>query len=257
MKRILTALYGGACYALFLVTFAYLIAFLGDLAVPKTIDSGAAGPGLAALLVDLGLIGLFGLHHSLMARATAKKRLGRLIPSSVERSTYVLAASLILLLLAWQWRPLPGLVWETRSAGLALVASGLFWMGWLIALASTFLINHFELFGLQQVFLDLTARPPAPSHFQTPWFYKFVRHPMMLGLLVAFWAAPRMTVGHLLFAAGMTLYVLIGIHFEERDLLRHFGEAYADYQRETPMLLPRWRRGRRPDPTQPIEAVEP
>ncbi len=238
MKRIFVAAYGGVCYLLFVVAFACMIAFLGDLIGPKTIDSGAAGPSLPALGVDLSLIALFGLHHSVMARSGPKKWLNRLIPAAAERSTYVLLASLILLLLAGLWQPLPGLVWDIRNAVLVGVVQGLFWLGWLIVLVSSFLINHFELFGLQQVYFNLIGKLPASPRFQTPWLYRLVRHPMMLGLLIAFWAAPRLSLGHLLFASGMTVYILIGIQFEERDLKRHLGEAYAAYQRTTPMLIP-------------------
>jgi protein-S-isoprenylcysteine O-methyltransferase Ste14 len=254
MKRIVAALYGAACYALFLFTFAYMIAFVGNLPVPKTIDSGAAGPALTALVVDLGLIALFGLHHSLLARGGAKRRLSRLIPSAVERNTYVLAASLLLLALAWLWQPLPGALWDVRGLAAGLL-SGLFWAGWLIALASSFLINHFELFGLQQAWFNLVGRRPGASPFQTPWLYKWVRHPMMLGLLIAFWAAPRMSAGHLLFTAGMTAYILAGLYFEERDLVRHFGQAYAAYRRQTPMLLPVGRRRLGAKSPQPLETT--
>ena len=249
MKRIFIAVYGGACYLLFLLAFTYMIAFLGNLPVPKTIDSGAVGPSLPALFVDLGLIALFGVQHRVMARAAPKTWLGRLIPPAMGRSTYVLLASLILLVLAWQWRPLPGQIWEVRGAVLTAVVQGLFWMGWLIVLASSFLLNHFELFGLQQVYFSLIAKLPAPPRFETPWFYKLVRHPMMLGLLIAFWAAPRMSLGHLLFTAGMTAYILIGIRFEERDLTRQLGEPYRAYQHQTPMLIPlaRPHKGASPD----------
>jgi len=238
MKRVFGVLYGGVSYLLFLLTFLYMIAFIGDLPVPKTIDSGAAGPGLPALLADLGLIALFGIQHSLMARPAAKRWLGRLVPAALERSTYVLLTGLLLLLLAWQWQPLPGLVWEIRGTALAAVIQGLFGLGWLIVLLSSFLINHFELFGLQQVYFNLIGKVPSTPRFQTPWLYKLVRHPMMLGLLIAFWAAPRLSLGHLLFAAGMTAYILVGIQFEERDLAQQLGEDYVAYQRQTPMLIP-------------------
>jgi protein-S-isoprenylcysteine O-methyltransferase Ste14 len=243
MKRVIVAAYGTAGYLLFLFTFLYMIAFVGNLPAPKTIDSGTAGPGLPAVIADLGLIALFGVQHSLMARARAKRWLTRFIPPATERSTYVVLASLILLLLAWQWRPLPGAVWEVKGGLAELISLALFWLGWLIVLVSSFLINHFELFGLQQVYFNLVGKRPAPPRFQTPWLYKLARHPMMLGLLIAFWAAPRLSLGHLLFAAGMTAYILVGIYFEERDLVRYLGDEYAAYQRQTPMLLPLTRRG--------------
>jgi len=257
MKRIILVAYGVAGYLLFLFTFLYMIAFVGNLAAPKTIDSGTAGPGLPALFADLGLIVVFGVQHSLMARARAKRGLTRLIPAAAERSTYVVLASLILLLLAWQWRPLPGAVWEVKGEPAVLILLGLFWLGWLVVLVSSFLINHFELFGLQQVYFNLVGKRPAPPRFQTPWFYKLVRHPMMLGLLIAFWAAPRMSLGHLMFAAGMTVYILVGIYFEERDLRRQLGGEYAAYQRQTPRLLPLPRPGARQAPTPPLQTGEP
>src|SRR5258708_5459250 len=255
MKRILLVAYGAAGYLVFLFTFLYMIAFVGNLPVPKTIDSGAAGPSLPAVFVDLGLIAVFGVQHSLMARARAKHGLTRLIPAAAERSTYVVLS--ILLLLAWLWRPLPGAVWDVRSEFAGMILLPLFWLGWLIVLVSSFLINHFELFGLQQVFFNLASKLPAPPRFQTPWFYKLVRHPMMLGLLVAFWAAPRLSLGHLMFAAGMTVYILVGIYFGERDLLRYLGSGYSAYQRQTPMLLHLPLRGARQSGSPPLSAGVP
>ena len=239
MKRFIIAAYGGACYLIFLLTFVYMIAFVGNLVAPKTIDAGEARvPSQFAVFIDLGLLALFGLHHSLMARGPVKSMLARFMPRAMERSTYVLLASLLLLLLAWQWRPIAGVIWEARGSLAVMIWLALFWLGWLIVLISTFLINHFELFGLQQVYFNLIGKRPAQPRFKTPWLYKLVRHPMMLGMLIAFWATPRMSAGHLLFAAGMTAYILAGIWFEERDLVRDLGEAYVTYQRQTPMLLP-------------------
>lgn len=238
MKRWLFLLYGIVVYSFFLAVFLYLIGFLGDFLVPKAINGGAEIDPLAAAALDIGLILLFGIQHSVMARRGFKRWWTRIIPTPLERSTYVLITSLLLVLLMWQWRPLPGTVWHVDQAASRILIWGLFWIGWGIVLLSTWLIHHFELFGLQQTFAYWRKRPAIPPAFKTPLLYRWVRHPLQLGLLLAFWATPHMTSGHMLFAAAMTLYILIGLAFEERDLMRSFGDAYRNYRRTTPMLLP-------------------
>ena len=238
MLRWFVLVYGALAYLIFLGSFLYAVGFVGGIFVPKTIDSGSTGATPTALLVNLSLLGLFAVQHSVMARPAFKRQWTRIIPTSMERSTYVLASSLILSLMFWRWRPLPGVVWNVTQPALATVLWVLFGIGWLIVLASTFLINHFDLFGLRQVYLNFAGQPSAPVPFRTPWLYRVVRHPIMLGFLVAFWAIPTMTQGHLLFAAVVTAYVLIALRLEERDLLAHHGETYSAYQRQVRMLLP-------------------
>jgi len=235
---ILAFLYGAVSYVVFLASFLYAIGFVGNVLVPKSIDSGPAGALPEALLVDLALLGLFAVQHSTMARPWFKERWTRVVPKSVERSTFVLVSSLLLALLFWKWQPIAGTVWEVESAAGRSAIQALYWAGWLIVLTSTFMINHFDLFGLRQVYLRLKDEPYVPLPFVTVALYRFVRHPIMLGFLVAFWATPTMTLGHLLFALATTGYIFIGIFLEERDLRRAHGESYERYRREASMIIP-------------------
>jgi protein-S-isoprenylcysteine O-methyltransferase Ste14 len=238
MAGLVAVLYGIGAYALFLVTFLYAVGFVGDLAVPKSIDSGSAGPLVESLIVDTLLLGLFAIQHSVMARQGFKRWWTRIVPRSVERSTYVVLASLVLLVLYWQWRPIIDPVWTVRSPVGAAILTAIFWFGWAMVLFSTFLINHFELFGLRQVFARLLGRELPAPRFYTPLLYKRVRHPLYLGFLVAFWSTPAMTAGHLMFALACTGYILIAIQLEERDLIRMFGDQYRRYREQVAMLLP-------------------
>src|SRR5471032_3086019 len=240
MGRFAAFLYGLASYVLFFVTFLYAIGFVADLVVPKAIDTGTVVPVLEALIVNLVLMAVFAIQHSVMARKQFKQWWTQFVPKSVERSTYVLLSSLALVLLFWQWRPMPAVVWQIADARFAWAMTGLSMVGWLIVLTSTFLINHFELFGLQQVANNLTGHEMPAPRFRTPLYYKLVRHPIYFGFIVAFWAAPTMTVGHLLFAAVTTAYILVGIFLEERDLVDLFGDEYRRYRERVAMLVP-WR----------------
>ncbi|ODT16779.1 MAG: hypothetical protein ABS35_27340 [Kaistia sp. SCN 65-12] len=238
MKRVVSVLYGVMVYLLFVATFLYLIAFVGNLAVPKTIDSGTAGSLVEAVVVNVLLLGLFAAQHSIMARPAFKRLWTRIVPKPIERSTYVLFASLALVLVVWQWRPISGEVWVADSEVWGTVITGVFWLGWAIVLISTLLIDHFELFGLAQVFAALRQQEfPAPV-FRTPWLYKWVRHPLYVGFLLAFWSTPSMTWGHLLFSVGTTGYILLGAGLEERDLVTLFGEQYRRYRKRVRMLFP-------------------
>jgi protein-S-isoprenylcysteine O-methyltransferase Ste14 len=241
MGRLLGFLYGLAAYAVFFATILYAIGFVTGLLVPKTIDTGAVVPFAEALIVNLLLMSLFAVQHSVMARKPFKQWLTQYIPASIERSTYVLLASLCLVLLFWQWRPMPAVVWQVADPNLALALTGVSMIGWVLVFFSTFLINHFELFGLHQVTANLAGQPLPAPRFRTPVLYKVVRHPIYLGFIVAFWVAPTMTAGHMLFAAVTTAYIFVGIALEERDMIELFGDEYRNYRKRVSMLLP-WRK---------------
>ena len=242
MGAVFSFLYGVMAYAACLAALLYLIGFSGGLLVPRSVDGGAAGPLAPALAVDVLLLGSFAVQHSVMARGAFKRWWTRIVPRPVERSTYVLATSLVLALLFWLWRPIPlPIVWRVGNAGGAQLLWAIFWLGWALVLLSTFLINHFELFGLQQVFARLTGREMPASEFRTPLLYRYVRHPLYLGLLLSLWAVPVMTAGHALLSAGLSGYIFVGIWFEERDLVAQFGERYRRYAAEVGMLVPRRR----------------
>jgi protein-S-isoprenylcysteine O-methyltransferase Ste14 len=236
--RISTLLYGIFCYLVFLASFLYAIAFLGDFGVPRTIDSGLQGSIGNALAINAGLLALFALQHSIMARSWFKRAWTRIVPPATERSTYVLLSSLALILLFWQWRPIGGSVWQVNNE---LGSMAIYWVyaaGWILLLLATFLINHFDLFGLRQVYLRFRGQEYTGLPFRTPGLYKVVRHPIYLSWLCIFWATPRMTVAHLVFALATTGYILAAIQLEERDLIRAYGEAYRRYKRQVPSILP-------------------
>lgn len=243
MARYAQMMTGILVYALFFLTFLCLIAFVGDFLLPRTVDTGPASPLAFAVVIDVALIALFGLQHSIMARQGFKQRWTRTVPAALERTVYVAAASLALIVLMLAWQPIGAIIWSVQGTA-ATVLWALFALGWAIVLVSTFLINHFELFGLEQLWRNLRAQAMAPPRFRQPLFYRWVRHPLYLGFVFAFWAIPVMTAGHLLLALGMTVYILIAIRFEERDLLAVFGHAYADYRRRVGMLVPGLGRGR-------------
>jgi methanethiol S-methyltransferase len=238
MKRAAFFLYGVISYLIFLVTFLYAIGFVGNYVVPKSIDSGYQGGTSAVFLVNLLLLSLFAVQHSVMARQGFKQWWTKIIPRPIERSTYVLFSSIALILLFYFWRPMTETIWNVQSSFLASLMEILFFLGWIFVLTGTYLINHFNLFGLQQVYLNLKNKELPHPKFVTPIYYKFVRHPLMLGFIIAFWFTPVMTVGHLIFAFATTGYILIAIQLEERDLVRFHGEAYKRYQREVSQIIP-------------------
>lgn len=238
LKRVAFFAYGVACYVVFLATFLYAIAFIGNLGTPTALDAPATGSVVRALAIDTILLALFAVQHSVMARQGFKRRWTRIVPKPIERSTYVLFSSLALILLFWQWQPIGGAVWSVESSGATVLLRTLFGFGWLLVLVATFLIDHFDLFGLRQVWLFLVGRPYTARAFATPGLYRLVRHPLYVGWFFAFWATPTMTVAHLVFALATSAYILIAIQLEERDLVREFGHTYEDYRRRVPMLIP-------------------
>jgi len=238
MGRFIGFLYGLVAYLVFFVTVLYAIGFVSGLFVPKTLDNGAAGDPTEAIIVNLLLMTLFAVQHSVMARPRFKKWWTQFVPQSVERSTYVLFASLVLLLLFWQWRPMPAVLWQISNPQIASALLALGLVGWAFVFASTFLINHFELFGLHQVTNNLAGKPMPAMRFKTPLLYNLVRHPIYLGFLIAFWSTPVMTAGHLLFAAVTTAYIFVGIMLEEHDLIAVFGDEYRNYRRRVAMIVP-------------------
>lgn len=244
MSRALTMVFAIVCYAIFFATFLYLIVFVGDFALGvRTVDAGPQAPPLIAALIDIGLIALFGLQHSIMARPGFKAKWTRIVPRACERSVYVLAASIALMILFLGWRPIDTIVWNVTNPALAGILWAVFWMGWATVLISTFLISHFELFGLQQAWLNISGRQAEKPQLRQPLFYRWVAHPMMSGFFLALWAAPEMTAGHLLLAFGMSIYILIALRYEERDLTGLFGDDYRRYRSGVGMLIPRLGRG--------------
>jgi protein-S-isoprenylcysteine O-methyltransferase Ste14 len=238
LSRVISLAYGIVCYLIFFGTFLYAIGFVGNLIVPKSIDSGSVVSLGETLAGDLLFLGLFAVQHSVMARPAFKRWWTRIVPAHLERSTYVLATSLLLALLFWQWRPMPGVVWDIQGIVLAAALWGLFAFGWVVVLLSTFLIDHFDLFGLRQVYHFFRGEPYIPPSFHTPLLYRVVRHPIMLGFLIAFWATPIMTWGHLLFAVMTTAYIFLGISLEEWDLRHTFGSTYDEYRQQVGMIVP-------------------
>jgi len=244
MSRALTMLFAIVCYAIFFATFLYLIVFVGDFSFSgRTVDVGKQATPLVAALIDVALIALFGLQHSVMARPAFKAKWTKIVPPAAERSFYVLAASIALMIMFLFWRPIDTIVWNVTNPSLAALIWALFWIGWATVLVSTFLINHFELFGLQQAWLHVRGREADKPELRQPFFYKWVAHPLYAGFFMAFWAAPEMTVGHVLLAAGVSIYMLIAIRYEERDLTSLFGDDYRNYRAGVGGLIPRFRRG--------------
>ena len=239
MKKSIIFIYGIISYIVFLIAFLYAIGFVGNIFVPKSIDSGAETTLISSLFINVILLSAFALQHSIMARPAFKKWFTTIISPAMERSTYILLSSLALLLIYWQWQPNATIVWETENEIAINVLTGIFFLGWLIVLLSTFMINHFELFGLAQIFDNLRNKQTPNPKFQTNYLYKIVRHPIMLGFIIAFWSTPTMTVGHLLFSIVTTIYILIAVKYlEEKDLRKFIGEKYETYQKEVPMIVP-------------------
>jgi methanethiol S-methyltransferase len=238
MNRYLTIGYGAACYLVFLAAFLYAIGFVGNFVVPRSVDHGITAPIAEAVVVNVLLLGLFAVQHSVMARPAFKRRWTRLVPKTIERSTYVLISSLLLLLLFWQWRTMPAVIWDVTWQPGRIGLHALFGLGWVIVLTATFMINHFDLFGLRQVYLAWRGQPYSDLSFRTSLLYRLVRHPIMLGFIIAFWGTPTMTAGHLLFALATTGYILIALQLEEHDLTEALGDQYCEYRSRVPMLVP-------------------
>ncbi|ORV12692.1 methanethiol S-methyltransferase [Mycobacterium celatum] len=243
VNRVFAIGYGAVGYLAFVVSFLYAIGFVGDLWVPRSVDHAIAAPIGEAIVVNVLLLGVFAVQHSVMARPAFKRWWTRVVPQPLERSTYVLLSSLALFLLYWQWRSMPTVVWDVRMPAGSLVLWALFWLGWATVFVSSFMISHLDLFGLRQVLAVWRGKPQSDISFRTPLLYRVVRHPLMVGFIVAFWAAPTMTAGHLMFAIATTAYILIAIQLEEHDLIAMLGSQYRDYRRRVPMLLP-WPRPR-------------
>jgi methanethiol S-methyltransferase len=238
MGKLFGFLYGLVSYAIFFASFLYAVGFVEGLVVPKTIDSGPSGALAPSLAIDALLLGVFAVQHSVMARPAFKAVWTRIVPHAIERSTYVLLSSLALALLCWQWRPLPAAIWTAPAGAVSTAIMALSFVGWLTVLSSTFLINHFDLFGLRQVWAYASGKEIPPADFVTPLFYRVVRHPLYLGFIIAFWAAPVMSLGHLVFAIATTAYILIAIQLEEHDMVAVFGDTYRSYQKRVSMILP-------------------
>ena len=239
MTKLLTLVYGIISYIAFFVIFLYSIGFVGNFIVPKSIDSGPEDTAIiSAIIVNVILLSVFALQHSIMARPAFKRWWTRFIPTAIERSTYVLLSSLALALIFCFWQPITGVIWSVENPVGTQIINIVFWMGWLIVLLSTFMINHFDLFGLRQVYLEFKEKEYTSLGFKNPWFYQYVRHPIMTGFIIAFWATPHMTVGHLLFSVVTTLYIMVALQFEEHDLVQYFGDEYRDYKKRVSMLFP-------------------
>jgi len=243
MNRTLVFVYGTISYLIGLGALMYWFGFMGNLSfLPKTIDSGLQGPLAESLLINIALIALFGIQHAIMARKGFKKAITKIIPAAAERSTFVLMTGIVLSLIIWQWHPIPITVWGVQNEIAQFAIYSLFWGGWALVVFASFLINHFELFGLQQIWFNLVKKPIPEINFKQPFLYKVVRHPIMLGVLIGMWAIPHMTVGHLTFALAMTIYIVIGVKMEERDLIANHGERYIKYKEQVPGLIPSLRK---------------
>ena len=239
MKKSIAFVYGSFAYVIFLIAFLYAIGFVGNFIVSKSIDTGIETNFWQALLVNALLLSVFVIQHSIMARPAFKKWFTTIISPAIERSTFVLLTSLILLLIFWQWQPVTTVIWKAENETVAMILSGVFFFGWLVVFLSTFMINHFELFGLKQIFDNLKNKQPQPHVLQINFFYKIVRHPIMLGFIIAFWATPLMTLGHLIFAISTTIYIILSVKYlEEKDLRNYIGNEYEEYQKRVPMLIP-------------------